>query len=204
MKQWTIILSTAEETREATWYVLLKLSLYKFRSSPDISNDTFSISRSSHPTPRPLCYLKKGWLRQLADRRDIRRSQKKLQPQLLLACSSLKFLNENSILRSFIYLERSLQRNRVRGANESSRDSTDLSKCSTIAVIWNGDKFVTNWQGKIPNPKIQKILKHCQYVEYFLLITRQFLFAAQIHSKGVKSTHENSTIFRFCVITCEM
>ena len=49
-----------------------------------------------------------------------------------------------------------------------------------------------NWiegsQGKIPKPEIPKILKPCEYVEDFLLITMQFLFAAQIHSKGVKLT----------------
>ena len=57
------------------------------------------------------------------------------------------------------------------------------------------------WQGKIPNPEIQKNLKLCEYVEYFLLIKTQFLFPAQIHSKGVKLTPENSAIFRFYFAT---
>ena len=56
-------------------------------------------------------------------------------------------------------------------------------------------------QGKIPNPKI---LKFCEYVGDFLLIITQFLFAAQIHSKEVKLTPENSGIFRFCVIIREL
>ena len=43
-------------------------------------------------------------------------------------------------------------------------------------------------QGKIPNPENQKNLKLCEYVEDFLLITTQFLFAALIHFKGVKLT----------------
>ena len=59
-------------------------------------------------------------------------------------------------------------------------------------------------QGKIPNPKIQKILKLYEYVGDFLLITTQFLFAAQNHSKGVKLTPKNSAIFQFCGITREL
>ena len=42
-------------------------------------------------------------------------------------------------------------------------------------------------QGKIPNIEIQKILRLCEYVGD-VLITTQFLFAAPIHSKGVKFT----------------
>ena len=59
-------------------------------------------------------------------------------------------------------------------------------------------------QGNIQNPEIQKILNLCEYVGDVLLITTKFLFAAQIHSKGVKLTPENSTIFRFYVITREL
>ena len=54
---------------------------------------------------------------------------------------------------------------------------------------------------KIPNPKIQKI---CEHVGDFLLIAKQFLFAAKIHSKGVKLTPENPVILQFCVITREL
>ena len=61
-----------------------------------------------------------------------------------------------------------------------------------------------NLQGKIPNLEVQKILKLCEYVGDLLLITTQFLFAAQIHSNGVKLTPENSAIFRFCVVTREL
>ena len=50
---------------------------------------------------------------------------------------------------------------------------------------------------EIPNPEIHKILKLCEYVGDFLLITTEFLFAVQIRSKGVKSTPENSALFRF-------
>ena len=59
-------------------------------------------------------------------------------------------------------------------------------------------------RGKIPNPEIRKILKLSEYVGDFLLITTQFLFAAKIHSKGVKLTPENSPIFQFSVITREL
>ena len=54
------------------------------------------------------------------------------------------------------------------------------------------------------NPEIKKIMKLCEYVGDFLLITTQFLFAAHIHCKGVKLTPENSTVFRFWVITPEL
>ena len=59
-------------------------------------------------------------------------------------------------------------------------------------------------QGKIPNPKIQKILKLCEYIGNFLLIATQVLLAPQIHSMGVKLTPENLAIFRFCVIIREL
>ena len=59
-------------------------------------------------------------------------------------------------------------------------------------------------QRKIPKPDIQKILKLCEYVGDFLLIKTQFLFAAQIHSMGVKLPLENLAVFRFCVITREL
>ena len=62
----------------------------------------------------------------------------------------------------------------------------------------------SHWQGKIPNPEIQKILKRCEYVGDFLLITTQILFAAQIHFKGVELTAENPVIFLFFVITREL
>ena len=48
---------------------------------------------------------------------------------------------------------------------------------------------------KIPNPDIQKILKLCGYVGDFFLITTQFLFAAQFHSKEVKLTPKDSAVF---------
>ena len=45
------------------------------------------------------------------------------------------------------------------------------------------------------------MLKLCEYVEDFLLITRQFLFTAEIHSEEVKLTPKNSATFQICVIT---
>ena len=50
-------------------------------------------------------------------------------------------------------------------------------------------------QGKILIPKIQKILKLCKYIRDFLLITTQFLFAAQIHSKGGEINHRKLGYF---------
>ena len=46
-------------------------------------------------------------------------------------------------------------------------------------------KLARYLQENIPNPKIQKISKHCEYIGDFLLITTQFLFAGIIQSKGV-------------------
>ena len=71
-----------------------------------------------------------------------------------------------------------------------------LSSCQFTCIAFS--------QGKIPNPEVQKILKRCEYVGDSILFTTQFLFAAHIHSKGVKLTPENSAIFRFCVITREL
>ena len=56
-------------------------------------------------------------------------------------------------------------------------------------------------QVKISNSEIQKSLEHCEYVGDFLRITTQFLFAVQIHSKGLELTPENSAVFRFYFIT---
>ena len=56
----------------------------------------------------------------------------------------------------------------------------------------------------MPNPQFQKILILCEYVGDFLLITTQFMFAVQIHYKGVKLTPENSTISRFYYLTCNL
>ena len=58
-----------------------------------------------------------------------------------------------------------------------------------------------DWQGKISNPEIKRNLKLCEYVRDFLQSTTQFLFAAQIHYKGVKLTPENSAGFRFYFVT---
>ena len=59
--------------------------------------------------------------------------------------------------------------------------------------------FYYHLQGKIPNPENQKILKLCKYVGDFLLITTQFLFAAKIHSKGMKLIPEK---FDYFLILC--
>ena len=51
-------------------------------------------------------------------------------------------------------------------------------------LYYNSRTERTN-KGTSRSRKFEKILKLCEYVGNFLLISTQFLFAAQIHSKGL-------------------
>ena len=71
--------------------------------------------------------------------------------------------------------------------------------------------LITNWRKasdrlaredpESENSKKSETLWICRIVGDFLLITTQYLFAAQIHSKGMKLTPENSAILRFYFVT---
>ena len=95
-----------------------------------------------------------------------------------------------------------------RHSTESPSDYEELTAARKALLARKALSFVdpaaSYLQGKIPNSEIRKILKLSKYVGNFLLLTTQFLFAAQSHSKGVALTPENPVIFRFCVITREL
>ena len=57
----------------------------------------------------------------------------------------------------------------------------------------------------IPNQEIQKIMKLLEWVVISnILLIKSNYFPAEIHCKKVKLSSENSSIFRFYIITCKL
>ena len=79
-------------------------------------------------------------------------------------------------------------------------DTAEYDDTGDTYNLQDDPKYVSH-RGRSRTRKFKTNLKLCVYAEDFLLITMQFLFAAQIHFKGMKLTPENLAIYRFYFVT---